>query len=103
MSAFVYVIATAAPNGRRTYVGWTTDLDQRLARHNAGKGAKFTQLHDSLIKHGAARHFTGALDQWTYEPLREADRVADLIVAKLLERFPAPAFSGGAVAPDWLD
>ncbi|MBK8198567.1 MAG: mitochondrial fission ELM1 family protein [Acidobacteria bacterium] len=68
-----------------------------------GKGAKFTQLHDSLIKHGAARHFTGALDQWTYEPLREADRVADLIVAKLLERFPAPAFSGGAVAPDWLD
>lgn len=49
MSAFVYVIATAAPNGRRTYVGWTTDLDQRLARHNAGKGAKFTRGRDWVL------------------------------------------------------
>lgn len=43
MSAFVYVIATEAPAGRRTYVGWTVDLDQRLARHNAGRGAKSTR------------------------------------------------------------
>lgn len=43
MSAFVYVIATNTPGGRRTYVGWTTDLEQRLARHNAGKGAKSTR------------------------------------------------------------
>lgn len=27
----------------RTYVGWTTDLDARLAAHNAGKGAKSTR------------------------------------------------------------
>ena len=51
---------------------------------------------------GAARHFTGTLDQWTYEPLREADRVADLIVAKLLERYPAPKFEGAVIAPYWL-
>lgn len=47
MSAFVYVIATEAPEnpraGRRTYVGWTVDLEQRLARHNAGRGAKSTR------------------------------------------------------------
>jgi len=43
MSAFVYVIAAVAPSGRRTYVGWTTDIEQRLARHNAGKGAKSTR------------------------------------------------------------
>jgi putative endonuclease len=43
MSAFVYVIATDAPSGRRTYVGWTVDLEQRLARHNAGRGAKSTR------------------------------------------------------------
>lgn len=67
-----------------------------------GQAAKFTQLHESLIARGAARRFTGTLDQWTYEPLREADRVADLIVARLLERHPAPAFSPGASAPDWL-
>jgi putative endonuclease len=43
MSAYVYVIATDAPTGRRTYVGWTIDLEQRLARHNAGRGAKSTR------------------------------------------------------------
>lgn len=68
-----------------------------------GKAEKFERLHDSLIARGAARRFTGSLDQWTYEPLREADRVADLIVAKLLERYPPPDFEDtGTPAPDWL-
>ena len=67
-----------------------------------GRAEKFTQLHDSLIARGAARRFTGKLELWTYEPLREADRVADIIVSKLLERFPAPAFASGVAAPDWL-
>jgi mitochondrial fission protein ELM1 len=67
-----------------------------------GRAEKFTQLHDSLIARGAARRFTGKLDLWTYEPLREADRVADIIVSKLLARFPAPAFASRVAAPDWL-
>lgn len=67
-----------------------------------GHAPKFTRLHESLIARGAARRFTGTLDQWTYEPLREADRVADLIVEKLLARYPAPTFTSGVAAPDWL-
>lgn len=67
-----------------------------------GKAEKFDRLHETLIARGIARRFTGEIDQWTYEPLREADRVADLIVGKLLERFPPPAFSGGVSAPDWM-
>ncbi len=27
----------------RTYVGWTNDIARRLARHNAGKGARSTR------------------------------------------------------------
>ena len=27
----------------KTYVGWTIDLNQRLARHNDGSGAKSTR------------------------------------------------------------
>ncbi|MFN4225267.1 MAG: mitochondrial fission ELM1 family protein [Hyphomonas sp.] len=68
-----------------------------------GKAAKFDRLHETLIARGAARRFTGSLDQWTYEPLREADRVADLIVEKLLARYPAPAFGSGFVTPSWMD
>lgn len=42
-ACFVYVLGCWGPRGMRTYIGWTTDLDRRLAQHNAGAGAKFTR------------------------------------------------------------
>jgi putative endonuclease len=45
MPSFVYVLAARNPGGRLiTYVGWTLDLERRLAEHNAGrKGARSTR------------------------------------------------------------
>jgi putative endonuclease len=43
MRFFVYVLVSAAKSGVRTYVGWTTDLDRRLDRHNEGVGARSTR------------------------------------------------------------
>jgi putative endonuclease len=48
MPAFVYVLLTINPAGQpTTYVGWTLDLDRRLAEHNGhaagGRGAKSTR------------------------------------------------------------
>ncbi len=44
MACFVYVLGSAdGKTGYRTYVGWTTDLDARLTRHNAGTGARSTR------------------------------------------------------------
>ncbi len=44
MACFVYVLASQGDGAAyRTYVGWTTDLDARLARHNAGAGARATR------------------------------------------------------------
>jgi putative endonuclease len=49
MPSFVYVLKTQNPDGRTiTYVGWTLDLERRLAEHNgkpasAQKGAKSTR------------------------------------------------------------
>jgi len=40
---FVYVLGCRGENKRRTYVGWTVDLDRRLLQHNEGKGAKSTR------------------------------------------------------------
>jgi putative endonuclease len=37
------VIGTPGVRGAVTYVGWTVDLEARLARHNAALGAKFTR------------------------------------------------------------
>ena len=42
-TCFVYVLGCHDARGPRTYVGWTTDLDHRLAQHNAGTGARSTR------------------------------------------------------------
>jgi len=43
MECFVYILGSFHKGVHRTYVGWTTDLDRRLARHNAGTGARSTR------------------------------------------------------------
>ena len=45
MPSFVYVLAATNPSGRTiTYVGWTLDLERRLAEHNGSlKGARSTR------------------------------------------------------------
>jgi putative endonuclease len=45
MPSFVYVLSAQNPDGRTiTYVGWTLDLERRLAEHNdERRGAKTTR------------------------------------------------------------
>lgn len=43
MPYFVYVLGSFGKNAGRTYVGWTTDLERRVAKHNAGAGARSTR------------------------------------------------------------
>jgi putative endonuclease len=40
---FVYVLGSFGKGGYRTYVGWTCDVDRRLAQHNNGTGARSTR------------------------------------------------------------
>ena len=40
---FVYVLGSEGQGAFRTYVGWTNNLDQRLIKHNDGRGARFTR------------------------------------------------------------
>lgn len=42
---FVYILGCETRRGYRTYVGWTLDLERRLAQHNNGRGAKSTRGH----------------------------------------------------------
>lgn len=42
MAAFVYVLLSGK-KPKRTYVGWTLDLDRRVEQHNDGSGARTTR------------------------------------------------------------
>ncbi|MBK19076.1 MAG: hypothetical protein CMM52_09620 [Rhodospirillaceae bacterium] len=43
MDNFVYILGSKTSRGWHTYVGWTNDLEKRLAAHNDGSGAKSTR------------------------------------------------------------
>lgn len=51
MDCYVYVLASSGKGGVRTYVGWTLDLDRRLAQHNAGRGARSTRGRAWIMLH----------------------------------------------------
>ena len=74
MYSFVYVLATKNPGGRTiTYVGWTLDLDRRLAEHNGkAAGAKTTRGREwSLVYAEKHRTRKGAMRR---EFLLKSDR-----------------------------
>ena len=43
MVYYVYLIKTLDNFSKKTYVGYTNDLNQRLVKHNTNKGAKSTR------------------------------------------------------------
>jgi putative endonuclease len=51
MPSFVYVLGCRTKDRTLTYVGWTVDVDRRLARHNAGSGARFTRGRIWVLLH----------------------------------------------------
>ena len=57
MASFVYILGSRGKGGVRTYVGWTLDVDARLARHNDGKGARSTRGRVWVLLY-AERHRT---------------------------------------------
>jgi putative endonuclease len=51
MASFVYVLGCRTPVRTLTYVGWTTDVDRRLAQHNANRGARSTRGRVWVLLH----------------------------------------------------
>ena len=51
MPSFVYVLGCRTKDRCLTYVGWTTDVDRRLAQHNGGSGAHFTRGRAWVLLH----------------------------------------------------
>jgi hypothetical protein len=62
MECFVYVLGSWSRDGYRTYVGWTIDLDRRLAQHNAGTDARSTRGRVWVLLY-AEQHATRSHEQ----------------------------------------
>lgn len=100
-------------DGRNPYLAWLLFSDVALVTEDSanmlsdaayfglplhivrleGRSPKFDRLHQGFIDRSVARWFDGQIAKWTYEPLREIDRVADAVVARLLARHPQPDHS----------
>jgi putative endonuclease len=76
MAAFVYVLLSRTKS-KRTYVGWTLDLERRVEQHNGGKGAKFTRGGKWVLIY-AERHRTrnGAMRREVFLKRDKAFRAA---------------------------
>lgn len=70
----VNMITEACSTGKPVYV---VELPRKL-KFLAGRD-KFAHFRAGLEQGGRIRRFDGCIDSWTYEPLREVDRVAGLI------------------------
>lgn len=53
-ACFVYVLGSLHRGRYSTYVGWTNDVARRLARHNAGSGARSTRGRVWVLLHTEA-------------------------------------------------
>jgi mitochondrial fission protein ELM1 len=51
-----------------------------------GSGGKLYRFHQSLVRRGCARPYTGRLEVWNYPPLLETDRVAAAILTAYTAR-----------------
>lgn len=77
---YVYILGCETPRGWRTYVGWTTDLERRVAVHNAGKGARSTRGRQWVLLY-AERHPTRPLAMRREWYLKRDRRLRKAVVA----------------------
>jgi len=71
----INMVAEAASTGKPIFIG-AVDGAQRRKR----------LFHADLTERGVIRPLTGAFETWSYQPLRETDRLADAVVDRMSTR-----------------
>ena len=49
MYYFTYMLKSITPGTKKTYVGYTNNIENRLQKHNSNKGAKSTKGYKWLL------------------------------------------------------
>ena len=65
---------------KRTYVGYTNNLINRIAQHNSGKGAKFTRGNKWVLIY--KKKFLKKTKALSYEYLLKKDKIKRLEIYK---------------------
>ena len=90
---FVYILGSRPAVGAksrdcRTYVGWTLDLERRLAQHNSGAGARSTRGRDWLLLYAESCATRGEAMSREWH-LKRAKKFRQALRAALIEEAPA--------------
>ena len=81
-AGFVYILGSALGADRRTYVGWTVDIESRLQTHNAGLGARSTRGRTWVLLY--AERYPTRRDAMRREVFLKRDRRFRASLARLL-------------------
>jgi putative endonuclease len=103
MPSFVYVLGCKTPDRCLTYVGWTTDVERRLAQHNGGTGARSTRGRVWVLLHTEKlRTRRQAMSrEWHLKRDRKFRKaLAFGIAAQFMNRKVSRAKIGSRTAPD---
>jgi putative endonuclease len=90
MSELHYVYIARCANGS-LYTGYSKNVEQRIATHNAGKGGRYTRANRPVE----------LLVCWSFQSKTEALQTEYAI--KQLPRQTKLALAAGRYAPKWLD
>ena len=73
MFYYTYMLKSITPGIKKTYVGYTNNLNLRLARHNSNKGAKSTKGYKWVLIY--SKKFKSKNSAMSYEYKLKKDRV----------------------------
>jgi uncharacterized protein len=99
----VRFFANEAEDGPNPYLAWLAQADCALVTEDStnmitdaaffglpvhlvrleGGDARFNRLHSNMIDAGIARWFSGDVMDWSYEPIRDAQNVAQVILERV--------------------
>ena len=72
MTYFVYILKCVSSVKKRTYVGYTKDLKNRLIKHNSNNGAKYTKGNKWKVIY--KKKFLSKTKAMSYEYILKHDR-----------------------------
>ena len=85
MAFYVYMLKSITTGSKKSYVGYTNNVKQRLKKHNSNTGAKSTKGYKWIVIY--KRYFKTKNDAMSYEYKLKNDRIKRKKLIKKNEDF----------------